>query len=130
MRAWRCGVFVALVFAFPPPSAFAAETTSWAGQYADDKFLNGRAVFQLSIKQSGDAIEVSFDAAWKDGHGAAPDAEGSAKVSGNTLAFKFEDSFENSGTGTIAGPAATSSRSMPQTSRNPVASPSMARTCG
>ena len=27
---------------------------------------------------------------------------GPAKVSGNTLTFKFEDTFQNSGTGTIA----------------------------
>lgn len=46
-------------------------------------------------------MQVSFDAAWVDGHGAAPEGEGPAKVSGNTLTFKFEDSFKNSGTGTI-----------------------------
>ena len=46
-------------------------------------------------------MQVSFDAAWNDGHGAAPEAEGPATVSGNTLTFKFEDSFKNSGTGTI-----------------------------
>src|SRR2546423_15493516 len=79
----------------------AADSTSWAGQYRDDKFLGGRAVFQLTIEQSGSAMQVSFDAAWVDGHGAAPEAEGSAKVSGNTLTFKFEDTFQNSGTGTI-----------------------------
>ena len=65
------------------------------------KFLGGRAVFQLSIEQSGSAMQVSFDAAWADGHGAAPEAEGPAKVSGNTLTFTFKDTFENSGTGTI-----------------------------
>jgi hypothetical protein len=82
-------------------SAFAAEPPSWAGEYSDKKFLNGRAVFQLSIEQSGGRMQVSFDAAWNDGHGAAPEAEGPAKISGNTLTFKFEDSFKNSGTGTI-----------------------------
>ena len=79
----------------------AADSPGWAGQYADKKFLSGRAVFQLSIEQSGNAMQVSFDAAWVDGHGAAPEAEGPAKVSGNTLTFKFKDTFENSGTGTI-----------------------------
>ena len=74
---------------------------NWAGQYADKKFLGGRAVFQLTIEQSGSAIQVSFDAAWADGHGAAPEAEGPASVSGNTMTFKFEDTFKNSGTGTI-----------------------------
>jgi hypothetical protein len=79
----------------------AAESSGWAGEYSDKKFLGGRAVFQLSIEQSGSAMQVTFDAAYNDGHGAAPEAEGPAKVSGNTLTFKFEDSFKNSGTGTI-----------------------------
>jgi hypothetical protein len=79
----------------------AADSPGWAGQYRDDKFLGGRAVFQLSIEQSGNKMQVSFDAAWADGHGAAPEAEGPATVSGNTLTFKFEDTFQNSGTGTI-----------------------------
>jgi len=79
----------------------AADTPNWAGEYVDKKFLNGRAVFQLSIEQSGGAMQVSFDAAYADGHGPAPEAQGPAKVSGNTLQFKFEDNFNNSGTGTI-----------------------------
>lgn len=81
--------------------SFAAGNENWAGQYAEKKFLGGRAVFQLTIEQSGSAMQVSFDAAWVDGHGAAPEAEGPAKISGNTLTFKFEDTFQNSGTGTI-----------------------------
>jgi hypothetical protein len=79
----------------------AADSPGWAGQYKEDKFLGGRAVFQLSIEQSGSKMQVSFDAAWVDGHGAAPEAEGPATVSGNTLTFTFKDTFENSGTGTI-----------------------------
>jgi hypothetical protein len=79
----------------------AAADSGWAGQYRGEKFLGGRAVFQLSIEQSGSAMKVSFDAAWVDAHGAAPEAEGPATVSGNTVTFKFEDSFQNSGTGTI-----------------------------
>jgi hypothetical protein len=82
-------------------AARAADSQSWVGQYTEKRFLGGRAVFQLSIEQSGSAMQVSFDAAWVDGHGAAPEAEGPAKVSGNTLTFKFEDTFKNSGTGTI-----------------------------
>lgn len=81
--------------------ARAADSAGWAGQYRDNKFLGGRAVFQLTIEQSGSKIQVSFDAAWVDAHGAAPEAQGSATLSGSTLSFKFEDSFGNSGTGTI-----------------------------
>ena len=55
----------------------------------------------VAPEQSGSAMQVSFDAAWVDGHGAAPEAQGPAKISGNTVTFKFEDTFENSGTGTI-----------------------------
>jgi len=79
----------------------AADSSGWAGEYRDDKFLGGRAVFQLTIDQSGGALRVTFDAAWDDAHGAAPEADGPATVSGNTLTFKFKDSFDNSGTGTI-----------------------------
>ena len=79
----------------------AADSTGWVGQYRAEKFLNGRAVFQLSIEQSGSKMQVSFDAAWADGHGAAPEAEGPATVSGNMVSFTFKDTFDNSGTGTI-----------------------------
>jgi len=47
-------------------AADAAESPGWAGQYTDQKFLNGRAVFQLTIEQSGSKMQVSFDAAWVD----------------------------------------------------------------
>ena len=84
--------------AFNSPSA----EPSWTGEYTDKNFLNGQAVFELSIQQSGNAVQVSFDAAYADAHGAAPDGEGQAKVTGkNKLAFNWEDSFQNSGTGTI-----------------------------
>ena len=90
-----------LVVAFSGVIANAADSSGWVGEYTDKKFLSGRAVFQLSIEQSGSAMHIRFDAAWVDGHGAAPEADGPGKVSGNTLTFKWEDSFNNSGTGTI-----------------------------
>ena len=75
---------------------------NWTGEYANKKFLNGQAVFEMSIQQSGDAIQISFDAAYNDAHGAAPDGEGQAKITDkNVLQFKWEDSFKNAGTGTI-----------------------------
>lgn len=56
----------------------------------------------MSIEQSGNAIQVSFDAAYVDAHGAEPDGQGQAKIIGkNTLEFNWEDSFNNSGTGRI-----------------------------
>src|SRR3954470_5312081 len=89
------------VFILVRHAAIAADPSGWAGQYRDDKYLGGRAVFQLTIEQSGNAMQVSFDAAWVDAHGAAPEAEGPAKGSGNTLTFTFKDTFDNSGTGTV-----------------------------
>ena len=101
MKTWSLPVLVTSVLVFKLSAAFAAEPASWVGEYRDQKFLNGRAVFQLSIEQSGGGMQVAFDAAHNDGHGAAPEGQGPAKVSGNTLQFKFEDSFGNTGTGTI-----------------------------
>ena len=101
MKTWSLPVLVASILVFRLSTVCAAEPASWVGEYTDKKFLNGRAVFQLSIEQSGGVMQVSFDAAHNDAHGAAPEGQGPAKVSGNTLQFKFEDSFGNRGTGTI-----------------------------
>jgi hypothetical protein len=80
---------------------FAAEQ-NWAGEYADKRFLNGKAVFEMSVEESGNRIQVSFDAVYNDGHGCAPEAVGPAKVlDKNTLTFTFRDSSNNAGTGTI-----------------------------
>jgi hypothetical protein len=97
----RIALFVCIVLGAAAPETFAAES-KWAGEYRNENLLNGEAVFQLSIDQSGDAIQVSFDAAYKDAHGAAPDGQGPAKITGkDTLQFKWEDSFSNSGTVTV-----------------------------
>jgi hypothetical protein len=87
-------------------SATASNTPSaepkWAGEYADKKFLDGQAVFQMSIEESGNAIQVSFDAAYNDAHGAAPDGQGPGRITTKgALEFKWKDSFKNSGTGRI-----------------------------
>ncbi|MEY2562598.1 MAG: hypothetical protein QOH88_791 [Verrucomicrobiota bacterium] len=82
-------------------AAYAADSANWTGEYTDKNFLGGSAVFQLGIAQSGGGWQVTFDAAHKDAHGAAPEAEGPGKISGNTLEFKWTDTFSNSGTGTI-----------------------------
>jgi hypothetical protein len=83
-------------------ASIAADTPTFAGEYADKKLLNGKAVFQMSIEGSGNNTRVCFSAVNNDGSGAAPEAEGTGKVTGKgTLEFKFEDNFKNSGTGTI-----------------------------
>lgn len=82
--------------------AIAAEAPNFAGEYADRKFLNGQAVFQLSLEQSGSTVSVWFSAGYNDGRGTAPEAEGTGKVtSKGTVEFTFKDSDGNAGSGTI-----------------------------
>jgi hypothetical protein len=101
MRLSRVALFIAIILSAAAFKTVSAEP-NWAGDYGDENFLNGQAAFQLGIEQSGEAIQVSFDAAYTDAHGAAPDGNGIAKITGkNTLEFQWEDSFKNSGTGTI-----------------------------
>ncbi len=101
MRWNGVGFFISIILSATASNISSTEP-NWAGDYANNKFLNGEAAFQMSIEQSGSVIQVSFDAAYTDAHGAAPDGEGQAKIAGkDTLQFKWEDSFQNSGTGTI-----------------------------
>jgi hypothetical protein len=79
-----------------------ARGAGWAGNYTDKQYLNGKAVFQLSILEEGERISVDFDAAYNDGHGCAPQGNGPATVADkDTLKFTFTDSSGNAGTGTI-----------------------------
>jgi hypothetical protein len=81
----------------------AASAANFAGEYADKKFLNGQGVFQLSLEQNGSNVSVFLSAAYNDGHGAAPEADGTGKVtSKGVVEFKFEDNFQNAGSGTIS----------------------------
>jgi len=57
----------------------AAEAPTFAGEYADRKFLNGQAVFQMSLEQSGGIVSVWFSAGKNDGSGAAPESAGDGK---------------------------------------------------
>jgi hypothetical protein len=96
-----CWLFILILLGATASNAPSAEP-NWAGDYADKNFLRGQAAFQMTIEQSGNSIELSFDAAYIDAHGAAPDGGGHAKITGkNALQFNWEDSFNNSGTGTI-----------------------------
>jgi len=82
--------------------SIAAAAADFAGEYADKKFLNGQGVFQLSLEQNGNSASIFFSAGYNDGHGAAPEADGTGKItSKGTVEFTFEDGFKNAGTGTI-----------------------------
>jgi hypothetical protein len=82
-------------------TVMAAGTAKFDGEFVDKKFLNGQGVFEFSVHQSGSALEIAFDAAYSDGHGATPDATGAGKVNGNAAQFTWKDSHGNTGTGTI-----------------------------
>jgi hypothetical protein len=83
-------------------SAVAAQSTNFAGEYADKNFLNGQATFQISLEQSGNTLSVWFSAGYNDGHGLLPEADGSGKITAKgTVEFTFKDSAKNAGAGTI-----------------------------
>ncbi len=81
----------------------AAETASWTGDYTDKKFMNGQAVFQLTLTQeSSQSVKIGFDAVYNNGRDCAPEAEGRGKIEGKEkLKFTFQDDHRNAGTGTI-----------------------------
>jgi len=94
-------LFVSIVLLAPASDVFSAGQ-NFAGEYADKNFLNGQAVFQMSLEQSGDTVSVWFSAGYNDGHGATPEAEGTGKVTDKgAVEFKFKDSSKNAGTGRI-----------------------------
>jgi hypothetical protein len=101
MNARRVASFVSIALLASTVYALSAGE-NFSGEYADKNFLNGQAVFQMSLQQSGDTVSVWFSAGYNDGHGAAPEADGTGKVtSKGTVEFKFKDSSKNAGTGRI-----------------------------
>ena len=93
-------IFTILVIAISP--ALAAAPAGFTGEWADKNYLKGKGVFQLSLEQKGSDVSVFFSAAHDDGSGGAPEADAKGKVTGKGMVeFTWEDSFKNSGTGTI-----------------------------
>jgi hypothetical protein len=99
MRRWLCKSVVIVLATMG--TVLAAGPAKFDGEFVDKKFLNGQGVFEFSVHQSGNTLEIGFDAAYSDGHGATPDATGAGKVNGNTAQFTWKDSFGNTGTGMI-----------------------------
>jgi hypothetical protein len=100
MQSWLCKSVVILLVT--TGTALSAGPAKFDGEFVDKKFLNGQGVFEFSFHQSGNALEIGFDAAYSDGHGATPDATGAGKINGNTAQFTWKDSFGNTGIGTIS----------------------------
>jgi hypothetical protein len=95
-------MFATIVSGAIASSLFSAEPTNFAGEYADKNFLKGKSVFQMSLEQSGNNVSVFFSAAYSNGQGPAPEADGTGKVtSKGAVEFRWEDSLKNAGTGTI-----------------------------
>jgi FlaG/FlaF family flagellin (archaellin) len=93
-------IFTILVIAISP--ALAAAPASFTGEWADKNYLKGKGVFQLSLEQKASDVSVFFSAGRSDGSGADPEANGKGKVtSKGTVEFTWEDSFKNSGKGTV-----------------------------
>ena len=94
-------IFASILF-LAGTSAFASETGNFTGEYANKKFLKGKAVFQMSLEQKGNDVSVWFSAVQNDGQGPAPEADGIGKISSKGIVqFRFEDNLKNAGTGTI-----------------------------
>jgi len=100
MQSWLCKSAVILLATIG--TTLTAGPAKFDGEFVDKKFLNGQGVFQFSVHQSGNALDIAFDAAYSDGHGATPDATGAGKVNGDTAQFTWKDSYGNTGTGTIS----------------------------
>jgi len=100
MQSWLCKSAVILLATIG--TTLTAGPAKFDGEFVDKKILNGQGVFQFSVHQSGNALDIAFDAAYSDGHGATPDATGAGKVNGNTAQFTWKDSYGNTGTGTIS----------------------------
>jgi hypothetical protein len=88
------------LIALPLVLAYAA-AENFAGEYADKKFMNGQAVLQLSLEQTGNQVTIFFSGGRNDGQGAAPEINATGTVSGGKVNFKFQDEMNNAGTGTI-----------------------------
>ncbi len=75
--------------------------TDFTGRY--ERVGDAKTVFLLHVRQTGERAEIDFSAGRADGSGAAPDGTGSGKLNEkDELAFTFQDSFGNKGTGLLA----------------------------
>ncbi len=72
IQRWLCKSAVILLAMIG--TAPAAGPAKFDGEFVDKRFLNGQGVFEFSVHQSGNALDIAFDAAYSDWHSATPDA--------------------------------------------------------
>ena len=90
---------VPALFALSPLHADSKEI-NFNGHYELAAAKSDRS-FSLDVKQKDDRATISFSAAMADGSGSAPDATGKGEIEDGVLSFKFKDSYDNEGTGTL-----------------------------
>ena len=67
-----------------------------SGSEPDDVYIS------ITVSQSGRKTHLDFQADHPDGHGAAPDGNGTGEIGPDgVFRFTYEDSFSNRGTGTF-----------------------------
>jgi hypothetical protein len=90
-------LFLGLTLAVRAADPVAGDFT---GHYELAKKTN--SPFALDVQQSGKSAKTSFSAGNADGSGAAPDGDGEGAINAKgELAFKWTDTFDNAGTGTL-----------------------------
>jgi hypothetical protein len=82
------------------PAKPAVPAPDYAGHY--ERVGEGKTVFVLNVRQTGERVDIEFSAGNADGTGAAPDGTGTGTVNDKgELVVKIEDSFGNKGTATL-----------------------------
>jgi hypothetical protein len=101
-RGWSAALlFLGILTLFLALVGARAEAIDYTGHY---ELTNASAdwVFAIDIAQTGSKADVSFSASMVDGSGAAPEGGGKGVVDKTgVLTFKFKDSFDNEGAGTL-----------------------------
>jgi hypothetical protein len=97
----RSPLTIAIVIGLVSIAFGAGGPANFTGEYADKKYMNGQAILQLSLEQTGNNVSIFYSGVRNDGQGAAPEINATGVVSGGSVQFKFQDDLKNAGTGTI-----------------------------
>jgi hypothetical protein len=100
-KAFRWAALALALLGLSSGRALASER-NFSGHYELATAKSDRS-FSFDVKQKAkdDDATISFSAAMADGAGAAPEATGKGEVDKDILSFKFKDSYDNEGTGSL-----------------------------